>query len=41
VTMFADSAALLDEPEEMLRGCYRVGSERPLVPALIGEVIGG
>ena len=39
VTLFAEDAALLDEPEAMLRATYSVASEPPSLNPLVREVI--
>jgi pyrimidine-nucleoside phosphorylase len=39
VTLFSEDAALLDEPEEMLRGTIRVEASAPARGALVREVV--
>ena len=39
VTLFASNDALLAEPLEMLRGCYRVVAERPAERPIVRDVI--
>jgi pyrimidine-nucleoside phosphorylase len=39
VTLFSEDAALLEEPEEMLRGTIRIASERPASNPLVREVV--
>jgi len=40
VTLFSEDPALLDEPEQMLRGTIRIASAKPPSTALVREVVG-
>ena len=40
VTLFSEDPALLDEPEQMLRGTIRIASAKPASTALVREVVG-
>ncbi|HEV2620206.1 MAG TPA: thymidine phosphorylase, partial [Acidobacteriaceae bacterium] len=40
VTLFSDDAALLDEPEAMLRETWQISAEPPTPIPLVREVIG-